>query len=75
MIISTLLSFLTFISVAKAEANWKTVLRLNNGSPEFWSCDSAVTSYLVFDFATNSTLEYAAYYDVMCGYDPCVGSI
>ncbi len=75
MIISTLLSFLTIISAAKADANWKTVLRLNNGSPEFWSCDSAVTSYLVFDFATNSTLEYAAYYDVMCGYDPCVGSM
>ncbi len=71
----TFVSFLFTLTFVKADAEWKTVLRLNDGSPEFWSCDSAVTSYLVFDFVTNSTLENAAYYDAMCGYDPCVGSM
>ncbi|QPG74320.1 hypothetical protein FOA43_001647 [Brettanomyces nanus] len=45
------------------------------GSPEFWSCDSAVTSSLVFDFLPLGLAENSAFYDAMCGYEPCIGSM
>ncbi|VEU23012.1 DEKNAAC104195 [Brettanomyces naardenensis] len=71
----SLLPLFLFGGSVLATSEWKTVKNYNTGSSQFWACDSVVTTALTYDYVPLGEGEYSAYYDAMCGYSPCVGSM